>query len=298
MVGLILTIFIHGSLIAQSSLLNGEPVVQPGNHDTITQTAHRKVPKVNRHVNSASINAAYHASEPREHPVRMQQSPSTNSTSHPQSAPNNLQNPAPTISQEEMLKASDTIIIRGADLPFYLSRAEKGDTEAMRRAGICYLYGTGTTRDVKKGKDLIAKAALNENTEAQYDLGVMYRDGNGVTLNYPDAAYWFRKAARNGNAKAQLNIGLLFYEGKGVQQDYRIAAENFWRAAEQKNPDAAYRYAVMCRDGIGVPKDLSKAYYYFTLSTINGEYKDASVQAEKLKQYYKPTTTRKNRRHK
>lgn len=270
---------------AQSSMMQKEPVVQPGRHGLPSG----KRPVLNNHHASEATGGA----EMPDSTVSGEKSQTKISwTGVPADAGSDTEVSAvSTVAvSEPSAGLSDTI--RSADFSFYLKLANEGDTEAQRRVGICYLYGTGVKRDPRQGKEWIAKAALNENTEAQYNLGVMFRDGYGVKVNYPDAAYWFRKAARNGNAKAQLCTGLMFYEGKGVQQDYRIAAENFWRAAEQGNVDGAYRFAVMCRDGLGVPKDLSRAYHYFTVAASKGEYKDAAAQARDLKQYYRPAKPR------
>lgn len=196
--------------------------------------------------------------------------------------------PAPEIvlmAKEDMLSTDGDIVLRAEDFNMYLDCAGKGDTEAMRRAGLCYLYGTGVASNSKKALEWLGKAAHHENTESQYDLGVMFRDGIGVRQNLSDASFWLRKAARNGHAKAQLATGLLFLEGKGVQQDSRIAGENFWRAAEQGNIEAAYRLACMYRDGVGMTKNQGKAYHYFNVAASKGEYKDAAEQAKKLKQY-------------
>lgn len=269
-----------GSIIpiyAQSSMILGEPVVQPGKHGIATQ----KRP----HMNNYRPDTTFHKPE-------TQQTTYNQTTQKPQTVqPVQVSNQTDKTISVPATAFPDTI--RATDFSFYHKLANDGDTEAQRRVGICYLYGTGVDRDLKKGLDWIAKAAMNENTEAQYDLGVIFRDGYGVKVNLPDAAYWFRKAARNGNDKAQLSTGILFLEGKGVQQDYRIAAENFWRAAEQGNIDAAYRLACMYRDGIGMKKDLSKAYHYFRVAASKGEYKDAVRQAENLKSYAKPSRAKK-----
>ena len=71
-------------------------------------------------------------------------------------------------------------IIRAQDFPVYKKAAEEGDNEGMRLTGICYLYGTGTQKDERKGWEWIGKAASAGNTEAQYDLGCLYRDGLGA----------------------------------------------------------------------------------------------------------------------
>lgn len=180
-------------------------------------------------------------------------------------------------------------IIRAQDFPVYKKAAEEGDNEGMRLTGICYLYGTGTQKDERKGWEWIGKAASAGNTEAQYDLGCLYRDGLGVRQNYDESAYWFRRAARNGHGKAMLNIARQFAEGKGVLQDYRIAAENFWRAAERGEPEGMYQYAVMLRDGIGVDRNQKKALKWFEEASKQ-DYKDAKSQAEALRK----TSSRKN----
>lgn len=293
---------------SQSSLTSGEQVIQPGRHteegDSIPS---RKRPKANKY-SQPTYPAATRAGETEKPAITVPKPTTSHSTTRPTGNTSGTKSIYPDshagnysrfqslpVTEEEaakvrgeMVSAEDDALLGNGNFNFILPKAEQGDTESQRLTGICYLYGIGVDRDVRAGREWIAKAAQNENTEAQYEMGVIYRDGYGVTVNYPEAAYWFRKAARNGNAKAQLSTGMLFYEGKGVQQDYRIAAENFWRAAEQGNQDAAYRVATMYRDGIGVPKDLDKAYWYFSTAAKQGDYKDAALQAEQLKKYHTP----------
>lgn len=314
LLGIAATISTYG----QSSLTYGEPVVQPGNHKGYSNdTTRQKKAKVNNY-NTGSYPPATHASEPvkadkkkehsKQHTVTIPVAGSTpaghassrTTTSHfvgNTSVTRRGESLPVTDNQviqlrKEMIPEGDTLVLTTLDYNLFYPKAQQGDSEAQRRIGLCYLFGTGIERDAREGREWIAKAAVNENTEAQYDMGVIYRDGYGVKENYEEAAYWFRKAARNGNAMAQLSTGLLFYDGKGVQQDYRIAAENFWRAAEQGNVEAAYRLGAMYREGLGMTKDLSKAYFYFNRAASKGEYKDAVSQAEALKQYYKPAYRR------
>ncbi|MGM9863927.1 MAG: tetratricopeptide repeat protein, partial [Lepagella sp.] len=288
----------------QSSLTSGEEVVQPGRHVAQAAKTHKKKATVNRYDSGkTAVNPAYPASAPKEkrektyhteqyqgftirvaddeHPLTKRtpaELPATtdnpsdgNVGMHPgasESASATAPSPfAPQLSTlNPQLSAYPDSILRATDFPIYLKGAEQGDSESMRRVGLCYIYGTGVDCDSKAGLKWLGKAAQHENTEAQYDIGVVFRDGYGVRPNPSDAAFWFRKAARNGNARAQLAAGLLFLEGRGVQQDSRIAAENFWRAAEQGNVDAAYRLACMYRDGVGMDRDPAKAYHYFTVA--------------------------------
>ena len=314
----------------QSSLTSGEEVVQPGRHVAQAAKTHKKKATVNRYDSGkTAVNPAYPASAPKEkkektyHTEQYQgftirvaddEQPLTKRT--PAERPAITDNPsdgnvgmhpgasesasatatppfAPQLSTlNSQLSAYPDSTLRATDFPIYLKGAEQGDSESMRRVGLCYIYGTGVDCDSKAGLKWLGKAAQHENTEAQYDIGVVFRDGYGVRPNPSDAAFWFRKAARNGNARAQLAAGLLFLEGRGVQQDSRIAAENFWRAAEQGNVDAAYRLACMYRDGVGMDRDPAKAYHYFTVAGSKGEYKDAARQADALRQYAKPVPRR------
>lgn len=181
---------------------------------------------------------------------------------------------------EQVNANGDTVVIKSSDFPFYLQNAERGDSEAQRRVAICYIYGTGTERNAKKGIEWLGKSVNQGNNEAQYDLAVLYRDGIGVAQSDTEALYWFRKSGRNGNPMSHLNLGIIFEEGRGVQQDYRIAIEEYWRAADMGNKAAAYRLACLLRDGKGKGVDNKSAYKWFTAA---GEYKDAAIQAEKLK---------------
>jgi hypothetical protein len=85
------------------------------------------------------------------------------------------------------------------------------------------LHGEHVQTDIRKGVQLIKKAALAGVPDALYDLAFAYESGSGVKKSRPRAARYYLEAALSGNAQSVYEIGRLYFYGEGVAKDREIA---------------------------------------------------------------------------
>src|SRR4051812_29521251 len=76
-------------------------------------------------------------------------------------------------------------------LPF----AEKGDTKAQAVVGTMLVDGKGTTRDVRKGVQMLTAAAQQGDAYSQVVMGSLYGDGVGVPKNDLISLMWLTLGA-------------------------------------------------------------------------------------------------------
>ena len=69
------------------------------------------------------------------------------------------------------------------------------------------------------------------NTDAQYYAGKLYED----QLDYPNAALWYQKAAAAGHSASQFSLGALYEKGLGVATDTNKAFNLYRQAAGLPN---------------------------------------------------------------
>lgn len=86
---------------------------------------------------------------------------------------------------------------------WYRKAAEKNDSIALCRLGICYLEGKGVKKDEKKAVEYFEKAAQSGYSEAQYQLGVCYEKGKGVNEDKKKALNWYNEAASQEHENAK-----------------------------------------------------------------------------------------------
>ena len=111
--------------------------------------------------------------------------------------------------------------------------------------------------NIRKGFQLIKKAAKQKHPIALENLGVLYKYGRGCKLNYNKARRTFKKASKLGNHKASYSLGYLYLKGLGdTKQDYKKAIEWFEKS---EYPMAKYWLGVCYLKGYGVTKDIAKA---------------------------------------
>lgn len=107
---------------------------------------------------------------------------------------------------------------------WFLQAAEQGDITAMGNIGICYLEGTGVTKNEYKGCYWIQRAANLGDSSRQTKLGDLYRDGVVVRISssYPyhydtiipkditQAMYWWNLAAEGGDETAKERLQQIY----------------------------------------------------------------------------------------
>ena len=120
----------------------------------------------------------------------------------------------------------------------------------MTLIGECLCFGKGCKRNLKRGLELIVKAAVKEHPNAQYLLGLLY---NGKFLGTSDSflvknefgrslndrylsAFWKYRAAMNGHSYAQYLFAEECHHGK---YDFGIL-----------NQDIFYLYSLSAEQGV------------------------------------------------
>jgi TPR repeat protein len=74
---------------------------------------------------------------------------------------------------------------------------------AQYNLGVCYLDGSGVTKNDVEAVRLYRLAADQGYAQAQFYLGACYQQGIGVPKNEAEAVRWYRLAASQGHASAQ-----------------------------------------------------------------------------------------------
>lgn len=89
-------------------------------------------------------------------------------------------------------------------------------------------------------------------------------------------------AARSGNAEAEELIGVMYALGLGVEQDYERAFEWYLRSSMKGHAGAQSGIGWYYEVGLGMPApDLTRAYMWYSLSTIGGD-PDAAISLEEV----------------
>ena len=165
----------------------------------------------------------------------------------------------------------------------YLQKsAEQGNSRALSNLGLCYESGYGVEKDHYKAFEFTKKAAELGNLSALNNLGVYYKNGTGVEQDTKKAVELYQKAAELGNAPALKNLGSCYENGIGVDQDYRKAVEYYQKACDIGHPRAYYNLGMLYESGKGVEQDISKAIELYEKAASKG-FTRAQQKISKLK---------------
>jgi TPR repeat protein len=88
-------------------------------------------------------------------------------------------------------------------------------------------------------------AAL-KNTEGLRKLGIAYQQGLGTSVNMARAVALLQEAADQGDAAALYALSKLYAEGQYVDGSQRLAAALLWEAAAVGSLEGAYELGVIC----------------------------------------------------
>jgi hypothetical protein len=145
-----------------------------------------------------------------------------------------------------------------------------GSDRAKLNLGKRYLRGEGTSPDSTIGLKLLVECSEAGFAEAARELGEFHASGRfGLEENMAEAARWYRRAAEQGDAKAQFQLACQLFYGDGVEQRQDEAVEWYRRAAEQEHAEAQWRLAECYEVGWGVDSDEEQARAWFERSAEN-----------------------------
>lgn len=179
--------------------------------------------------------------------------------------------------------------------------AKQGDPYSQNALGLCYLNGSGVTKDETEAVKWFRKAAEQEYAEAQNYLGECYVRGTGVEKDTEMALECFFNAmdqghskakdsymslrhelAENGDADAQYFLGVLYWQGMTLTDNTQVPEKNTkegmkWllKAAAQNNSGAQHYIGLAYFNGDGVGLDYVEAAKWFRKAAEQG---DASLQ--------------------
>ncbi len=104
---------------------------------------------------------------------------------------------------------------------YFLRSAERGNSHAMRYAGLALLNGDGVPADPAAAVAWFRKGAEAGDKLAQIDLAVSLALGEGgLEKNPAEARVWYRKAADQGSAHAMRALGAMWMTGEGGAVDH------------------------------------------------------------------------------
>ena len=126
--------------------------------------------------------------------------------------------------------------------PDILRFAEEGDSDFWHRAGYCYDWGKGVTKDVDKAMYWYTKSAERGDKFSQYNLGQCYFYDK---KDYSKAKYWWENAAAQGheNAKKKLNEHFSPEAVAKRQAEQEAAAKKRAEEAKKRAEEEAKRRA-------------------------------------------------------
>ena len=159
-------------------------------------------------------------------------------------------------------------------------KAEAGDATSQLDLGAMYAVGSGVSKDERKAKEWLRKAATQfelfqklaaqGDARAQLGLGWMYVLGEGVPVDAAKAFEWVQKAAVQGDVLAQVFLSELYADGRGVPKNLPKAMEWIKKAADQGYADAQDNLGYMYAKGEGVPKDAAEAVEWYQKAAAQG----------------------------
>ena len=118
--------------------------------------------------------------------------------------------------------------------------------------GLCYLNGTGLTKNEQQAYKFINDAAVRGEARAMYDLAVMTENGTGTEADKAKAHDLIIKAAEQEEPRALVEMGHRYLNGIMVPQDKTKAEEMLRKGAELKYPVAMLEYGKLLQaDGRG-----------------------------------------------
>lgn len=147
--------------------------------------------------------------------------------------------------------------------------AKKGNQSSLYELGRIYILNKNF-QDIKRGLELLNKAASSGFVPAQNFIASMYRDGEGVTKDLQKAAEWYQKSVNEDNALAQFFLASMYEKGHGVTKDTQKAVELYEKSAHQGNAYAQNNLAYMYYQGEGVERNIELARKLFKKAADQG----------------------------
>ncbi len=177
-------------------------------------------------------------------------------------------------------------------LTMFVELAQYRYAPAIYYIGLCYLDGTGLSKDSAQAFRFMSEAAARGCAEAQYSLAEMYEKGIGTEQDSTLAHKHFAIAATQEEPRALIEMYRRHMEGKMVQQDSSLAEALLQKAAASQHPQAMLEYGRLLiddgRDGIRYIKAAASSglddalLYMYEHDKDSGNFKEAYQHAKEL----------------
>ena len=177
-------------------------------------------------------------------------------------------------------------------LTMFVELAQYRYAPSIYYIGLCYLNGTGLTKNDEQACKFISNAAERGEPRAMYDLAVMTEEGIGTANNEALAHKYYESAATLDEPRALVEMAHRYLNGTMVGQDKATAETLLKRAAELKYPQAQLEYGKFLiaegRDGTGYIKAAAEAklnealLFMYEHEQKAGNYKQAYGYAKEL----------------
>lgn len=138
-----------------------------------------------------------------------------------------------------------------------LTKANRGNKDAMYELGLRYITGSGVAQDVKEGEALLRKAVQKGHVLAKKDLSILI--SYGICQGTPEEAFKLMKEASNKEILSCYNLGYYYQTGYGTPVDYKKAAELYKKAVKYDIGLAKNNLALLYWDGLGVEQSYATA---------------------------------------
>lgn len=164
-----------------------------------------------------------------------------------------------------------------------ISKAERGDVEAMVMVGDCYNRGFHTSKDDSKAQAYYKMAADKGNPPAMFMVGLGYLNGTGVKQNKVTAIKYIQNAADRGVANAQYILGSLYHAGEvGGFFKTQKAIKYYKMAAEQGHAEAQYDLGgiYLLKWSHGSTSHFDKGLFWMLCASLHTSEKSAEISAK------------------
>ena len=131
----------------------------------------------------------------------------------------------------------DSVIPEKECFSVFESLCARGHFLSGFECGLCYLFGEGVEKDLKKSSAHFRSCSDHGLSFSDVWLGQLLLDGygDGVEVDKCGAACYFKKSADQGDSQGQWLYGKCLRDGVGVEVDKCGAACYFKKSADQGN---------------------------------------------------------------
>ena len=167
---------------------------------------------------------------------------------------------------EDAYKAKNFI----AAIEWLQAAAAHDHAEAQCTLAMCFRFGIGVGKDVKRAFELFMRAANQDLPVAQYELARCYEKGVGCEASLSKSIRHLRRSAQNGFTDAQYYLGHKYMTGCGVSQSFQKGFKLIHEAAIHEHPLAQYELGKCYEKGISIPCNYGLASEWYRSSAELG----------------------------